>query len=157
MDLAGRSARVDPERTRRQLQEAGFVDIREDIIRCCLNPWSDDPIENEASFWFNSSITKGLQAMALVPMIDHGDLNKQQVDTLCQRVHDEMCTLRYYMYMNLLVKILPFALLSSLLFKSLTWGYYQVCVDSKKAGIMELASVAPSSASHTPEAESEVV
>lgn len=107
MDRAGRSVRVDPERTRRQLAQAGFVDIRENTIRCCLSPWSEDKDEADASRWFNFGITNGLQALALIPMIDHGDLGIEQVQDLCRRAEHEVCHLKYHIYMTMYARLLP--------------------------------------------------
>lgn len=101
MDRAGRSVRVDPERITRQLEEAGFVDIILEEFRCCLNPWSQKEVENDASRWFNYGVTMGLEAMGLVPMIEYGDLNRDQVIKLSKRARSELCNIRYQPYMTM--------------------------------------------------------
>lgn len=101
MDGYDRSARVDSERTQRLLKEAGFVDITHETIRCYVNPWSEDKQERDIARWFNLGITQGLEAMSLMPMIDHGHSTFEQVQTLCERAKLEMSTLRYRAYMTL--------------------------------------------------------
>ena len=100
LDRAGRSARVDPQRTKRQLQDAGFVEIREEAIRFYVNPWSNERKERETARWFNLVFAQGLEAMSWMPLIDHGNMEFAQVRELCDRVLKEICVLRFHAYVT---------------------------------------------------------
>ncbi|KAI3571696.1 hypothetical protein IWW34DRAFT_638831 [Fusarium oxysporum f. sp. albedinis] len=69
MDQYGRPMRVNPEKTRRQLALAGFVDISETVIRACYNPWPEVATEKEAARWFNLGLSSGLTALSCAAMI----------------------------------------------------------------------------------------
>ncbi|KAG7413357.1 Secondary metabolism regulator LAE1 [Fusarium oxysporum f. sp. raphani] len=68
MDQYGRPMRVNPEKTRRQLALAGFVDISETVIRACYNPWPEVATEKEAARWFNLGLSSGLTALSCAAM-----------------------------------------------------------------------------------------
>lgn len=101
MDILNRSARVSPQWTVRMLEEAGFVDIREETIRCYVNPWSNDRQERTLAQWFNLVLSQGLEAMCLMPLVDQLDMSVEDVQALCARARKETCILRYHTYMTL--------------------------------------------------------
>lgn len=100
-----RSARVQPHHTKRLLEEAGFTDIEEEVIRCWLNPnpsiTGDHAITTAR--WSNITMTSGLEAMSYAPMIDHGSMTKEEVKELCERAKTEMCALKYHVYFPIYV------------------------------------------------------
>lgn len=49
MDKFQRSARVSSPKV--LVEAAGFVDFKETIIRCCVNPWCDDPHDRLVADW----------------------------------------------------------------------------------------------------------
>lgn len=100
LEGANKSAKVDPERTRRQLEEAGFENIKEEAIRFYVCPWSEEKKEREIARWFNLVFALGLEAMSLVPLIDYGGMTYNEVRDLCARVQKEICVLRYHAYVT---------------------------------------------------------
>lgn len=82
-------------------EEAGFVDISQETVRCYVNPWSDVKEEREIARWFNLVCAQGLEAMSLIPMIDHGRMSYDQVRELCDRTKKEICVLRFHAYVTM--------------------------------------------------------
>ena len=101
LDRANRSGRVIPQRTRQMLEQAGFVDIKERAIKCYVNPWSSVKMERETARWFNLVFGQGLEAMSLMPMIDHGHMSHDQVSDLNTRTKKEICVLRFHAYVTM--------------------------------------------------------
>ncbi|KAK8187599.1 LaeA-like protein [Phyllosticta capitalensis] len=54
--------------TRHMLQQAGFIDIQETIIRAPYNSWPADPHQKEIGRWYNLGICEGLEALSLAPL-----------------------------------------------------------------------------------------
>lgn len=101
LDRANRSARVQPQRTKRWLEEAGFTDIKEEIVKCPTSPWPKEKVQKDVARWFNLGLFYGMEAMSLSSMVDHGNLHPDEVRDLCERAKTEMCVLRYCGYMKL--------------------------------------------------------
>lgn len=101
MDSIGRSARVDSTGVKTMLEDAGFTDLREDIIRCYINPWTDNEVENEKAQWLNLAYGQALPAMSYVPFVRHGGFEKIAVDAVCRAATTESRILRYHAYYNL--------------------------------------------------------
>jgi len=89
MDEAGLSMRVDPGRTKSNLAAAGFVDIREEVIRLPWNAWPNQPDEKEIGRWFNLAISKGLLSMVMAPLTRVKGRPAQHVRELVARVMQE--------------------------------------------------------------------
>jgi hypothetical protein len=49
------------------LQQAGIIDIREQIIRAPINTWSTDPHQREIGRWYNLGLGDGVEALSLAP------------------------------------------------------------------------------------------
>ncbi|OAQ93910.1 methyl transferase [Purpureocillium lilacinum] len=98
LDSCKRSARILPQRSRRMIEDAGFVDFDEQTIRCYVNPWSPNQNEREAAKWFNLGLGQGLEAMGVLPMVEHLGMTAEQVRSLCERVIEENSKLRYRGY-----------------------------------------------------------
>lgn len=80
------------------IEEAGFVDFEEQTIKCYVNPWSPNQNEREAAKWFNLGLGQGLEAMGVLPMVEHLGMTAEQVRSLCERVIEENSKLRYRGY-----------------------------------------------------------
>lgn len=98
MDRYGRPMRVRPDETRRQFEQAGFVNICETVIRACYNPWPEDPSEKEVGRWFNSGLSSGLIALSCAPMVRILGMSREEVECLCARVNEEICMRSYHAY-----------------------------------------------------------
>ena len=94
MDIHGRSMRVDSQRTMAQLREAGFVDIREEVIQVPISGWPSDPVERERGRWLALGLTKSLSALALAPLTRIKGRSKAEIDDLVERVRNEVAMRR---------------------------------------------------------------
>ena len=94
MDIHGRSMRVDSQRTMAQLREAGFVDIKEEVIKVPISGWPSDPIERERGRWLALGLTKSLSALALAPLTRIKGRSKAEIDDLVERVRNEVAMRR---------------------------------------------------------------
>lgn len=90
MDLHGRSMRVEPKRTRKQLEAAGFTDIHESSIKVGFSPWSDDPKERLLALYFRSGFNRALKALSYGPMNIYLSMSIKEIDLLCEAVLDEL-------------------------------------------------------------------
>ncbi|OAA46917.1 Ribosomal RNA methyltransferase RrmJ/FtsJ [Metarhizium rileyi] len=96
----GRNGRLDSATVRRTMESAGFIDFREEIIRCYVNPWMPDRHERELASWFNLGLSRGVEAMSLMPMIEGLGLKQEEVHNLCQRVIKEICVLSHHAFFH---------------------------------------------------------
>ncbi|PBP25931.1 S-adenosyl-L-methionine-dependent methyltransferase [Diplocarpon rosae] len=91
--------------TRVQLERAGFVDIREQIIKVPLNPWEKDPHLKDIGRWYNLGLTQGLQALSLGPLTRVRQWTAAEVEALIADVKKEICSKRYHFYCNMYVPL----------------------------------------------------
>jgi len=98
MEKLGRSVKVEPEETRHLMEQAGFTDFRQEAIKVYYNPWSRDRQEWETGRWFNLGFCLGLEALSLMPMTEKLNENPWNVRKLCEKVKEEVCTLRWHPY-----------------------------------------------------------
>ncbi|KAH7320186.1 methyl transferase [Stachybotrys elegans] len=105
LEALGRSAQVDSEKTRRTLEEIGFVDFHEEVVQIHLSPWSDDEFLRNVGRWWNSALCSGLGALSMKPFWrktqkPEGEV-REYVDNLAERFLEEACHLKYHCYMTL--------------------------------------------------------
>lgn len=98
MDDHGRSMRVDSQRTMAQLREAGFVDIKEEVIKVALNGWPTDPDEKERGRWLALGLTTGLAALTLAPLARMRDKSSAEIQNLVERVRLEVADRRIHAF-----------------------------------------------------------
>jgi hypothetical protein len=68
MDLMKRPLRVDPHRTQTMLADAGFVDIKQEVIHLPVNGGSLDAYEIDVGRWFNLSLHKSFMGLSMAPL-----------------------------------------------------------------------------------------
>jgi hypothetical protein len=110
-DATSRSARpiAYQHNTRQMLQDTGFIDIQETIIRAPYTTWPSDPHQKEISKWYNIGITDGLEALSLAPFTRINRWNaRDNVVPFIEQVRKELCTRKYHAYNNMYVS--PFLL-----------------------------------------------
>lgn len=90
MDQHGRSMRVEPKRTRKQLEAAGFSNIRETSIKVCFTPWSDDRRERLIALYLRSGFQRAIRALSHGPMNAYLSMSIRNIDFLCDAVLDEL-------------------------------------------------------------------
>lgn len=101
MEKFGRSVKVEPEETRHLMEQAGFVDFRQEVIKIYYNPWSTERQEREIGRWFNLGFCLALEAMSLLPMTEQLNETPERIRKLCSEVKKEICTLRWHPYCKL--------------------------------------------------------
>jgi hypothetical protein len=84
--------------TRQMLQQAGFVDISEQVIQIPFNPWPSDPHQKDIGRWYNLGLCQGLQALTMGPLTRVLRWNRESVDKLVADVAREVCTKKYHVY-----------------------------------------------------------
>lgn len=89
-------------RTRQLLQQAGFIDIQETVIRVPYNSWPNDPHQKDIGRWYNLGITEGLDALTYAPLtrVYQWDLNAH-VKPLLDNVRREICNRKIHAYNNM--------------------------------------------------------
>lgn len=90
MDRHGRSMRVEPKRTRKQLEAAGFKDIHESSVKIGLSPWSDEPQQRLLALYWRSGFNRAIKALSYGPMNMHLSMSIREIDLLCEAVLDEL-------------------------------------------------------------------
>ena len=89
-------------RTRYLLQQAGFIDIQETVIRVPYNSWPNDPHQKDIGRWYNLGITEGLEALTFAPLsrVYQWDLNTT-VRPILDAVRREICNRKIHAYNNM--------------------------------------------------------
>ncbi|KFY35955.1 hypothetical protein V494_05456 [Pseudogymnoascus sp. VKM F-4513 (FW-928)] len=81
------------------LQDTGFIDIKEEIIRIPFNPWPDnDAHQREIGRWFNLGLCQGLEALTLGPMTRIHGWSRERVLKLVAEVKREICMKKHEVY-----------------------------------------------------------
>lgn len=98
MDDHGRSMRVDSQETISQLVNAGFVDIKEDVIKVPFSGWPAEKHERDVGRWFNLGFSYGLMGLTLAPLTRMRDRTKAEVVDLVNKVKMEACSRNVHAY-----------------------------------------------------------
>jgi hypothetical protein len=80
------------------LEQAGFVEIQEQIIKVPLNPWPIDPYLKDIGRWYNLGLTLGLEALTLGPLTRISHWTKEDVDKLISEAKREICSKKFHVY-----------------------------------------------------------
>lgn len=85
--------------TRQHLQQAGFVEISEQVIRVPFNPWPSDLHQKDIGRWYNLGLCQGLEALTMGPLTRMlPGWNRERVQKLVTDVAREVCTRKYHVY-----------------------------------------------------------
>jgi hypothetical protein len=88
--------------TREMLQTAGFIDIREQVIRAPLNGWPTDPHQKQIGRWYNIGLSEGLGALSAAAFTRINRWNMQDhVEPLLKEVEKEMNKSSMHTYNNM--------------------------------------------------------
>jgi len=101
MDGFDRSIRLDVNTTRRRLADAGFVDLREEVINFALNGWPEDPHRKKLGRWFNLGFIQGLQAFSLAPFARGRGKTLPEIELFLERVAAEVRSLNIHAYFQM--------------------------------------------------------
>lgn len=83
------------------LEQAGFVDISEQVIKLPLNPWPADPHLKQVGAWYNLGLTQGLEALSLGPLTRINHWSKADVEQLIGAAKRDICSKKYHSYSNM--------------------------------------------------------
>jgi hypothetical protein len=88
--------------TKEMLQTAGFIDIREEVVRAPLNTWPTDKHQKLLGRWFNIGLIDGLEALSLAPFTRVNNWKAEEhVRPLLQDVSKEIASTRIHAYNNI--------------------------------------------------------
>jgi len=89
-------------RTRQLLQQAGFIDIQETVIRVPYNSWPNDPHQKDIGRWYNLGITEGLEALSIAALtrVYSWNLN-ENIRPMLDQVRREICNRKIHAYNNM--------------------------------------------------------
>ncbi|KAF5027563.1 hypothetical protein F66182_305 [Fusarium sp. NRRL 66182] len=100
MDRFNRSARVAPQETQQLIEATGFTEVKHEVIKAYVCPWSPDRHEREIARWFNLGLSHSFESLSLMPLVEKLGLTQEEVRELCERARRETCVLRYHTYLN---------------------------------------------------------
>ncbi|TKA78622.1 Secondary metabolism regulator LAE1 [Cryomyces minteri] len=87
--------------TRQMLEAAGFIDIREQVIRAPYNGWPADPHQKEIGRWYNLGLTEGLEGLSMAPFTRIFRWPADTVTRWMQDIKATVCTRRIHAYNNM--------------------------------------------------------
>jgi hypothetical protein len=88
--------------TRQLLENAGFIDIHEEVIRAPYNSWPNDPHQKEIGRWYNLGLTEGLEALSFGPLarVNRWDVD-QHIRPFLEGVRQQICNRKIHAYNNM--------------------------------------------------------
>ncbi|KAK0657566.1 S-adenosyl-L-methionine-dependent methyltransferase [Cercophora newfieldiana] len=101
MESFDRPLRMDSNRTKQQMREAGLVDINEEVIKFALNGWPTEPHAKDMGRWFNLGFVQGVSALTLAPLYRSKNIPKEEIAELLQKVVQEAGSLKIHAYFTL--------------------------------------------------------
>ncbi|KFY69222.1 hypothetical protein V496_00418 [Pseudogymnoascus sp. VKM F-4515 (FW-2607)] len=90
------------------LQEAGFVEMTEQVIRIPFNRWPSESHQKHIGAWFNLGLSEGLEALTLGPLTRIRYWDREAVKELVAKVKRDICTedLNWHLVFNEAANIL---------------------------------------------------
>lgn len=90
MDQIRRPLRLNPQATQQALANAGFVEIKQEVIQVFVNGSAKNPYEIDVGRWFNLSIHKSFMNLSLAPLFRIKKWQPEQIEQLQTEVLDEI-------------------------------------------------------------------
>ena len=101
MDGFDRPLRMDSNVTKQRMQEAGLVDINEEVIKFALNGWPSEPHAKDMGRWFNLGFVQGVSALSLAPLFRGHNKSAAEIAALLEKVIAEARSLKVHAYFTL--------------------------------------------------------
>lgn len=101
MDGFDRSMRIDGGLIKKQMSDAGLVDVKEEVVEFAINGWPEDPQRKEIGRWFNLGFTQGLQALSLAPLSRGHGKTPAEIASLLEKVILEARSLKIRTYFTM--------------------------------------------------------
>lgn len=80
------------------LANAGYVDIRHEVIRLPINPWPEDQHEKEVGRWYCLGLTQHLVAYTMGPLTRMSNWDKERVTKLVDSVRRMITARKNHVY-----------------------------------------------------------
>ncbi|KAF2458167.1 methyltransferase LaeA [Lineolata rhizophorae] len=88
--------------TRQMLQQAGFIDIQETIVRCPINSWPADHHQKAIGRWYNIGLVEGLEALSLAPLCRmYGWTYPEHIKPFLEQVKAQLMSRKVHAYNNM--------------------------------------------------------
>ncbi|KAL2259660.1 hypothetical protein VTK26DRAFT_6568 [Humicola hyalothermophila] len=101
MDGIGRPLRFDNNLTKQRLAEAGFVDIKEEVIKLPISGWPAETHLRDVGRWFNLGMRQSYQPLSLAALCRYRNRTPREVFDLTEEVRLEVARTRVHAYCNL--------------------------------------------------------
>ncbi|KAK5663524.1 hypothetical protein OQA88_3954 [Cercophora sp. LCS_1] len=101
MDGFDRPMRIDGNVTKKQMTDAGLVDVKEEVFDFAINGWPEDSRGKEIGRWFNLGFTQGLQALSLAPLSRGHGKTPAEITSLLDKVLLEARSLKIHTYFTM--------------------------------------------------------
>ncbi|KAK4149118.1 S-adenosyl-L-methionine-dependent methyltransferase [Chaetomidium leptoderma] len=90
MDSFSRPLRLDSNLTKQRLGDAGFVEIKEEVIQMPLNGWPAEAHGRDLGRWFNLGMRQTYQPLSLAPLCRGHGRTPAEVHDLTEKVRAEL-------------------------------------------------------------------
>ncbi|ROW07790.1 hypothetical protein VMCG_03531 [Cytospora schulzeri] len=90
MDQIKRPLRLDPPATQQALANAGFVDIKQEVLHMFVNGGAINPYDIDVGRWFNLCLHKSFMNISLAPFFRVKKWKPEQIEQLKEDVLDEI-------------------------------------------------------------------
>ena len=87
--------------TRQLLQNAGFIDIQEIVIRAPYNSWPTDAHQKDIGRWYHLGLTDGLEALSLQALFRNYQWGADVIRDWLKQVRREIGTTKFHAYNNM--------------------------------------------------------
>ncbi|GAB1319474.1 hypothetical protein MFIFM68171_09684 [Madurella fahalii] len=101
MDSFGRPLRMDSNLTKQRLAEAGFVDIKEEVIKMAVNGWPTDAHSRDIGRWFNLGLSLSYQPLSLAPLSRGRNKAPAEIYELIEKIKAEVHSVSLHAYCTL--------------------------------------------------------
>ncbi|KAK4229733.1 Trans-aconitate 2-methyltransferase [Podospora fimiseda] len=100
MDNLGRQLRVESNLIKQRLADAGFTDIKEEVLKVPYNAWSSDRHERELGRWFDLSMRTGYQALSLAPFARGLSRSAEEINAFIEQVYAQTHSKEFRAYVT---------------------------------------------------------
>lgn len=90
MDQIKRPLRINPQATQQALANAGFVDIKQEVLHMFVNGGAKNPYDIDVGRWFNLCLHKSFMNISLAPFFRIKKWKPEQIEQLKEDVLDEI-------------------------------------------------------------------
>jgi hypothetical protein len=101
MDYFGRPLRMDSNLTKQRLVQAGFSEIKEEVIKLPLNGWPTDNNGRELGRWFNLGMCQAFQPLSLAPLYRSNRRSVADIYDMAEKARAEVFSTQVHAYCNL--------------------------------------------------------